>query len=156
MLFLDHGSALIPPHRGHPGRSGGMACQPCPRQLTWLQRASRQPQGHGGRERKNAQVFRDYVSTHGASNEVWWSPYPTNLQPPIHHRQTPERTRVKTSSFVFLIREARAQINQGNLLPWICGLPPYSFTAAGDRSLMWVTGTPGCSTANAPNRHSLG
>ena len=24
------------------------------------------------------------MSTHGASNEVWWSPYPTNLQPPVH------------------------------------------------------------------------
>ena len=45
-----------PPHRGHPGRSGRMACQPCPLQLTWLQRASRQPQGQGGREKKNALV----------------------------------------------------------------------------------------------------
>ena len=34
-----------------------MACQPCPRQLTWLQRASRQPQGQGGREKEKAQVF---------------------------------------------------------------------------------------------------
>ena len=24
------------------------------------------------------------MSTHGACNEVWWRPYPTNLQPPVH------------------------------------------------------------------------
>ena len=23
------------------------------------------------------------MSTRGACNEVWWSPYPTNLQPPV-------------------------------------------------------------------------
>ena len=36
---------------------------------------------------------------------------------------------------------------------------PLTASAVGDRSLMSVchiTGTPGCSTANAPNRHSLG
>ena len=41
-----------PPHRRHPGQRGLMACQPFPRQRTWLQRASRQLQGQGGRERK--------------------------------------------------------------------------------------------------------
>ena len=45
-----------PPHRGYPGQSGRMACQPCPQQLAWLQRASRQTQGQGGRERKVALV----------------------------------------------------------------------------------------------------
>ena len=40
------------PHRRHPGQRGVMACQPRPRQRTWLQMASRQLQGQGGRERK--------------------------------------------------------------------------------------------------------
>ena len=34
-----------------------MTCQPRPRQRTWLQRASRQLQGQGGREREKAQDF---------------------------------------------------------------------------------------------------
>ena len=55
-------------------------------------------------------------------------------------------------------KEARAQISQGNLLLWVSG-SSFAASAVGDRSLMWVchiTGTPGCSTANAPNWHSLG
>ena len=68
-----------PPHRGHPGRRGRMACQPCPRQLTWLQRASRQLQGEGGRETTDVLVL--YVM-YGVINEVWCRPCPTNLQSP--------------------------------------------------------------------------
>ena len=52
MLFPDLGDALNPPHTRHPGQRGVMACQPRPRQRTWLQRASRQLQGQGGREKK--------------------------------------------------------------------------------------------------------
>ena len=45
MLFPDLGDAFIP-------LTEVMACQPRPRQRTWLQRASRQLQGQGGRETK--------------------------------------------------------------------------------------------------------
>ena len=54
------------PHRGHPGRSGGMACQPCPQQLTWLQRTSRQLQGQGGRDKKTLRCLEMGVSTRRA------------------------------------------------------------------------------------------
>ena len=93
------------PHRGHPGRRGRMACQPCPRQLTWLQRASRQPQGQGGRERKEALVTEMRWQRMVRAMKCGGAPYPTNLQPPSHHRPAPERTRVRTTFFVFLIHE---------------------------------------------------
>ena len=86
-----------PPHRGHPGRRGGMACQPCPRQLTWLQRASRQPQGQGGRERKEALVSEmrwqrmvRAMKCGGAPTQPTYNHHPT-LMPVLHffvHRQT--------------------------------------------------------------------
>ena len=72
-----------PPHRRHPGQRGLMACQPFPRQRTWLQRASRQLQGReGGKE--NAQYL-SMCTAHGVCNEVWCRPFPTNLRSPIHH-----------------------------------------------------------------------
>ena len=40
------------PSQTTPGQRGRIVCQPCPRQHTWLQRASRQLQGQGGREKK--------------------------------------------------------------------------------------------------------
>ena len=56
MLFPDLGDALISLTEDTPD-DVGMACQPCPQQLTWLQRAPRQPQGQGGREKEKVQVF---------------------------------------------------------------------------------------------------
>ena len=82
VLFPDLGDALLPLRERHPGQRGLIACQPFPRQQTWLQRASRQLQGQGGRETKDVLVL--YVM-YGAVNEVWCRPCPTNLQSPTHH-----------------------------------------------------------------------
>ena len=57
MLFEVLGDALIPLTEAIPDNRGLMACQPFPRQQTWLQRASRQLQGQGGRETKDALVL---------------------------------------------------------------------------------------------------
>ena len=56
-LHPDLGDALLPLRERHPGQRGLMACQPFPRQHTWLQRASRQLQGQGGTETKDALVL---------------------------------------------------------------------------------------------------
>ena len=112
MLIPDLGNALISLHRGHPGRRGRMACQPCPQQHTWLQRAPRQPQGQGGREKKTLRCLR-WKSAHGVCNEVWWRPFPTNLPPPNHHCQTPERTRVRTSFYFSDSRLTRHSSHKG-------------------------------------------
>ena len=127
------------PHRRHPGQRGLMACQPCPRQHTWLQRASRQLQGQGGRQRKMLNL--SMCTAHGVCNEVWCRPFPTNLPSPIHHCLTPAR------------RHAQCNIvTLGRRLP----LQP---SAVENRSLMWpyhITGTPGCSTSKVDNQHSWG
>ena len=56
------------------------------------------------------------MAMHGACNEVWWSTYPTNLQPPSHHRPTPEQTRVRLP-FCF------PDSTKATLLPWAYGTP---------------------------------
>ena len=82
MLFPDLGDALLPLRERHPGQRGLMACQPFPRQQTWLQRASRQLQGQGGRETKDVLVL--YVM-YGVVNDWWCCSFPTSLRTPIHH-----------------------------------------------------------------------
>ena len=137
-----------PPHRRHPGQRGLMACQPFPRQQTWLQRASRQLQGQGGRELKNTKVPLSLHVAYGVCNEVRCRLYPTSLLSPIHHCLTPT-PHVETTLVV---------VPNATSLHWAYG-PPYSLTAEGDRSLMWpyhITGTPGCSTPKVDNQHSPG
>ena len=74
------------------GQRGGMACQPCPRQHTWLQRASRQLQGQGEREKEDTVVSLEQACAHSVCNDVRWRPCPTNLPPPPHHSPTPVHT----------------------------------------------------------------
>ena len=128
MLFPDLGDALTP-YRRHPGQRGVMACQPHPRQRSWLQRASRQLQGQGRRERKMLNL--SMCAAHGGCSEVWCRPFPTNLPSPIHHCLTPA--------------QRHAQCNNVTL----GGRLPIQPSAVGNRSLMWpyhTTGTTECST----------
>ena len=55
MLFPDHGSALIPNTEDTPDEVEEWPANHAHSSLQWLQRASRQPQGQGGRERKNGE-----------------------------------------------------------------------------------------------------
>ena len=144
MLLPDLGNVPHPPHRGHSGQRGRMACQPCPRQHTWLQRASRQLQGQGGREKKDAQDLIEHVrSARGVCNEVRCCPFPTSRRTPFHHCLTP----------------ALKDKPNATSLHWEKNGSPYSLQLWVNRSLMWpyhITGTPGCSTPKVDNQHSLG
>ena len=116
-----------PPHRRHPGQRGLMACQPFPRQHTWLQRASRQLQGQGGREKKMLRL------EHARQNMVCAMKcgVAPNLRTPFHHCLTPVLTCTQCNIVAL-----------GRRLPT---LP----SAVGNKSLMWPyhnTGTPGCTT----------
>ena len=127
-----------PPHRGHPGQRGVMACQPRPRQRTWLQRASPQLQCQGGRERKMLNLR--MCAAQGVCNEVWCRPFPTSLPSPIHHCLTPAQRHAQCNN-----------VTLGRRLP----IQP---SAVENKSLMWpyhITGTPGCSTPLCSVPHTL-
>ena len=148
MLFPDLGNALIP-HRGHPGQRGRMACQPCPRQLTLLQRASRQLQGQGGREKEK--TLRSLLSlrvAYGCAMKCGGGP----TQPTYHHLP------ITAQHQCTQVRDHLICFAQGNFVT--LGVRSLlTASALGDRSLMWayhITGTPGCSTPKADKKHSLG
>ena len=146
MLFPDLGDALLPLRERHPGQRGLMACQPFPRQQTWLQRASRQLQGQGGREEKTLRCLlspRVHIVC-----AMMCDGDPTNLHPSNHHCLT-------------LVHTSK------RLPQWLCPMQPryightasLTASAEGDKSLIWsyrISRTPGCSTPKVDHQHSLG
>ena len=110
-----------PPHRGHTRRSGRMACQPCPLQLTWLQRASRQPQGQGRKAKEKAQVFepaRQHVVRAVRSQVVLLPNQPTTTKP--SQTDTRGRRSIKATCYLSHAASLAASAVGDKSLTWVC------------------------------------
>ena len=145
MLFPDLGNALIPLTEDTPDNAGEWPANHTHGSILGCRGHLANHRAREGGKKKTLRCLLSLHVSRGACNEVWWRPYPTNLPPPPQHSPTP----VHTYLICFFL-------NQGNFVTLVYA-PPLQPQLWGT-GLMWVchiTGTPGCSTPNIHNHHSL-